>query len=87
MSYVYENEKLKIYTDEGQRTFLKIRDEAFRLISLAGVVRMQEMMRVASGDSWTMLACADRLVELGDLVEIPQERVVGQHRIFRKPYE
>lgn len=84
IGYQYEVEKPKLFTDDGQRMLLKIRDTAFTLIELAGVVRFQEMTGGVSGDSWTMLACADRLVELGDLVEIPQENIAGQHRVFRR---
>lgn len=86
--YSYEREKSKLFTDEGQRLFLKMRDAAFELCKEAGCVRMQEMMRTCDGDTWTMLACADRMVELGELVEIvpASERVAGQHRIFRRPY-
>lgn len=84
MSYDYAAQKPVLFTDDGQRMFLKMRDKAFELCKLTGVVRMQEMM--GSGDSWDQLACADRMVELGDLIEIPQERCAGQHRVFYRPY-
>jgi hypothetical protein len=85
MTYSYEAQKSKLFTDDGQRTLLKVRDNAFRLIAAAGVVRWEEMTLGIGGDSWYLLACADRLVELGDLVEIPQERCAGQHRVFYRP--
>lgn len=85
MSYCYDDERPKLFTESGQRDFLKIRDEAARLCKLAGCVRMQEMM-VAGQDSWFQLACADRLVELGELVEIRQSNIAGQHRVFYRPH-
>ena len=86
--YNYETEKPFLFTDEGQRMFLKIRDRAFALIKTAGVARMDRIMDAGvSGSSWSMLACVDRMVELGELREIPQDRVPGQHRVFYKSYE
>ena len=43
---------------------------------------MEEAIKTLSGDSWTMLACLDRMVELGEIREIRQGHVVGQCRIF-----
>lgn len=80
--YSYAIEKPKLFTDENQRMLLKVRDHVFKCLKTAGAVRMQEAMEPASGDSWTMLALVDRLVELGDIREIPQKDVAGQYRIF-----
>lgn len=84
MPYSYEAQRANLFTEEGQRMFLKIRDAAKELIAKAGVVRMDKLMgQAGGGDSWDMLACADRLVELGELVEIPNTVCrAGQHRIF-----
>lgn len=80
--YNYEAEKPKLFTEDGQVTFLKIRDEVVRLIKISGAVRMQEAIKGVCGDSWLMLACVDRLVELGELTEITSSEVAGQYRIF-----
>lgn len=80
--YNYENEKAEIFTEQGQRMFLTIRDTASALIKKAGAARMQEIISGCCGSSWTMLACVDRLVELGEIREIKQDMVAGQHRIF-----
>lgn len=76
MPYRYEEQRANLFTEEGQRMFLKVRD--------AGAVRMDKLMGYAGGgDSWDMLACADRLVELGELVEVPNTVCrAGQDRIF-----
>ena len=85
MGYEYLSEREKLFSDSGQRLFLKIRENALRLIREAGVVRMQEATKGCTGDSWQMLACLDRLVEIGEIVEIPQTGTVpGQYRIFTK---
>lgn len=81
MPYRYEKEKSKIFTEEGQECFLKIRDRAKRLLEKAGAFEMSKMFMV--GDSWASLACVDRLVELGEIIEINKgPNVRGQDRVF-----
>lgn len=80
--YNYQEQKSFLFTDEGQRTFLKMRDKVKMLLTSAGCVRMGEVINGFTGDSWEHLACVDRMVELGELREIAQANVVGQHRIF-----
>ena len=81
--YKYEEVRERIFSDEGQRMFLRVRDCVRNRLQQAGCVRMEEAISNAGGgDSWTMLACVDRLVELGEIREIRQEGVPGQHRIF-----
>lgn len=80
--YSYETEKQWVFTDEGQRQFLRVRDHVAKCLKLAGVVRMQEATAPISGDNWSQMACVDRLVELGELVEI-QTDGASQHRVFR----
>ena len=82
MSYDYNAEKAYILTDAGQREFLKVRDFAAKALKVSGAVRAAELMNAAScGDSWKMMACVDRLVELGELREIPTDGA-WQHRVF-----
>ena len=81
--YRYADLKDELFTDEGQKTFLKIRDAVHKILVIAGAVRMQEVMSAAGvGDSWVTQACVDRLVELGEIREITQTDVMGQHRVF-----
>jgi len=82
--YDYKTERPTVFTEEGQRMFLGIRDHAHKLLAEAGAVTCGKAMQGAkSGDSWTMLACVDRLVELGELREIAQPgNVAGQDRVF-----
>lgn len=83
MSYDYRDQRSQLFTEEGQVMFLKIRDNVHQLTKLAGVVRMQEAISGCGASSdWTAMAGVDRLVELGEIREIPQENIAGQHRVF-----
>ena len=80
--YVYDDQKEMLFTDEGQKMFLKIRDRTNALLEKAGAVRMLEMLSGTSGDSWSQMACVDRMVELGEIKELTNDKVAGQHRVF-----
>ena len=80
--YNYQEEKQHLFSDEGQRLFLKCRDRVKSLLATSGAVRMQEALQTLSGSNWTMLACLDRMIELGEIREIQQGNVAGQHRVF-----
>lgn len=81
--YNYEEQKKNIFTEEGQVMFLKIRDKVHALLTVAGAFTLGNAIhKVGGGSSWDMLACVDRLVELGEIREIPQGDVTGQDRIF-----
>lgn len=82
MSYKYEDLRQNIFTDEGQKLFLRIRDRTMRLINESGAARCEEMISGNSGSSWDFLACVDRMVELGEIVEVIRPGVAGQHRVF-----
>lgn len=84
--YSYETQKPRIFTDIGQRMFLAVRDNVQKLIKQAGAVRMDKAMSAgAGGDSWDLIACVDRLVELNELREITAPSVAGQDRVFVAP--
>lgn len=80
--YRYEEIKPSLFTDEGQRKFLKVRDHVQKLTAQSGAVRMQEVLNGAGGGTWELMACVDRLVELGELQELPIDAAAGQHRVF-----
>ena len=71
MSYCYQTEKPKLFQEENQAVFLCIRDQVQRLLKSSGAVRMGEAAHLPAGvgaaDSWTMFACVDRLVEIGEI--------------------
>lgn len=81
MVYDYLTEKKTILTDEGQRSFLRIRDNVHALLQKSGAVKMSKAI-IGSGDGWFLMACVDRLVELGEITEITGPDVCGQDRVF-----
>lgn len=83
--YSYEIEKPFLFTDDGQRLFLKARDKAYELQKVSGAFTVQSVMNVLSGDSWKMLACIDRLVELGEFVYASKDGCT-QDWILRKSW-
>jgi hypothetical protein len=81
--YNYTEIKPRLFTEEGSRLFLSIRDRTFQLLKVAGAVRLQEAALLGNaGDSWTMIACMDRMVELGEIREITSDKCAGQYRVF-----
>ncbi len=83
MSYSYQIERPKLFTEEGQVMFIAIRDNAKMLFKQAGCARANEMMRGVNGDCWLMMACMDRLIELKEMREVTAPNsVMGQHRVF-----
>lgn len=84
MSYNYTTERPSLFTDEGQRQFLKVRDKVNNCIKLAGAVRMDAAIANCIGSSWEMLACVDRMVELKEIVEVTGDKCAGQYRIFTR---
>ena len=82
MGYKYNENKPWMFSDEGQRIFLRVRDFSQKALQMSGAVRCQELMdRSGAADPWHMLACVDRLVELGEIIEIPTTGP-AQHRVF-----
>jgi len=84
MSYRYEDYKDFTFNDAGQRALLRVRDFAFKVTKQAGCVRCEELMNQAQfGDQWQRLSIVDRLVELGDIMEVSLAKpVAGQDRLF-----
>ena len=82
--YNYEEQKSEIFTEEGQTTFLAVRDNVSKLLDISGAVTMGDAIsNCGGGSSWFLLACVDRLVELGEIFEIKQTGVTAQSRVFR----
>jgi len=84
--YNYKELKPTVFTEEGQKTFLKIRDNMNALVVLAGVCTLDRAISGCTGNVWEQMACVDRLVELNEFVEVIQGKIpVAQQRIFKKP--
>jgi hypothetical protein len=82
--YQYSKEREKLFTEQGQRTFIKVRDRVQHLLKEAGAFRAQVIVEHTSGcDNWEVMACIDRLVELEEIREVTKgQDVAGQHRVF-----
>lgn len=80
--YSYQVERPKLFTEDGLTLYVEIRDRVKRLLAEAGAVRADAAIKGSTGDSWLMLACLDRLVEAGELREVTDPKVPGQHRVF-----
>ena len=80
--YNYATERPFVFTEEGQVKFLEIRDRAKKLLSDAGAFNQESVTSGTGGDSWSIMACVDRLVELGEIVEVSRGEVAGQYRVF-----
>lgn len=80
--YNYETQKASLFTDEGQRMFLKIRDKVNKLLDAAGAFTQETAMRGITGDAWDMTACIDRLEELVEIREVGRSGPFLQHRVF-----
>lgn len=83
MSYTYQDYRPFVFTEDGQLMFLAIRDRAADLIDKAGAVSCGKLIAEQTGNTWDMLACVDRLVEIGELVEVHNPlSQADQHRLF-----
>jgi len=88
MSYNYQIERPGIFTDKGQKEFILVRDKAFKLLKEAGAFKMFYVMDdLGAYNAWTAMAYVDRMVEIGDIVEVTDKLIVaGQDRIFIKEH-
>lgn len=83
--YNYNEERVNIFTDEGQRRFIKMRDWVLTLLNKSGACTMDKAMMAMSGDTWSTMSLIDRMVEIGDIKEITKNMdVAGQDRVFVK---
>ena len=83
MSYDYKTEKPFVFTEDGQRMFLKIRDKCNSLQQIAGAFTIEKAVSDLGGSTWARLACIDRLVELGEFEYVNKE-VLAQFHVLRK---
>jgi len=81
--YTYAKYKKWAVSEDGQRQFLSIRDRVNLAIKDNGCITMDHAIKGESGLNFEMLACVDRLVELGEILEVKNPySEYSQHRIF-----
>lgn len=81
--YNYQTERPYVLSEEGRNMFESIKHNVRLLFEYKTTFTMGEAIQGQTGDSWHMLACVDRLVELGYIEEVNVGKVAGQHRVFR----
>lgn len=85
MTYSYQQEKAELLEDKNQALFIKGRDKVMSLLAKAGAIRMLEAMDCFQlGTTWQKMAAIDRMVELGDVVEIPRQ-CWAQFKVYARP--
>lgn len=86
MSYNYQAERPKLFTDEGVKLILHVLTNVTTLCAQSGVCTVDKAMRGITGDSWMTLAAFDYLQELDKIVRVPQRTAVaGRDEICRMP--
>ena len=83
--YSYADWKHVVLTDDGQRAFLAVRDFVQTALKQHGAVTAGKAMERASrlGDSFSMMACVDRLIELGEVrVVVTATECHWQHQVL-----
>jgi len=84
MAYEYSELRDVLFTECGANTLQKIQDNVDSLLDGRRCFIMVEAFDGVCGDSWTLLACIDRLVEIGKIHEIPTDDELTQHRVFTR---
>lgn len=80
--YSYAKQRKVVFTDEGQRMLFSIRDRVKDLLAESRAFTLDAAIKGQLGNSWDMLACVDRLVEMGEIREITYGEVAAQDRVF-----
>lgn len=79
--YDYQTELPRIFTEDGVKKLIEIRDAVNKLLKLTGAFRYDYLH--ISGDSWFTLACVDYLVETKELVRLQgTENYWTQYQVY-----
>jgi hypothetical protein len=82
VSYSYLAERPWLFTEDGQVALLRVRDNAQRLLKLAGAFKtFKATSGIGAGDTFRLHALIDRLVELEELRCI-NKGVAGQDEVY-----
>lgn len=79
--YQYQELRPHVFTENGVRDLLVLRDHVRKCLVLSGAVTLAKALAPICGDSWQQMALVDYLVEIRELIEIPTN-ARGQDRIF-----
>lgn len=74
MSYNYQTQRAELFSDLGQRLLLGVRDHVHNILKSSGAITMSKAAVLPQGigaaDHWTLMACVDRLAEIGEILEL-----------------
>lgn len=82
--YDYQKERPSLFTEEGVKMLLKVRDRVAYLLGVAGAARHAEIMHQICGDTYMQLACLDYLVEQKELVKLRADGW-AQFQVYASP--
>jgi hypothetical protein len=84
--YNYEKLRPQLFLEENQALFLDVRDRALHITEFRSdsSADMLTIITGISGSSWLKIACVDRMVELGELVEIGYHCDGQDKRLFKR---
>lgn len=86
MSYRYESEKYRLFTEDGVKDLMGIKDAAMGLIETAGAFRAVELLEKTSHpDTFFFCAALDYLVEKGHLIELTRPNCMSQFQCYTTP--
>ena len=88
MSYDYKKTRGYVFTEEGVKELLLVRDRADYLLDEAGAFNIMRAFKpLGAYEAWQAFALIDYLVELGELEEVSKPGCRGQDRVFigKKP--
>jgi hypothetical protein len=86
VSYNYQRQREELFTENGFRILLTIRDNVKRLLDCSGSFKASHALKDVTGDSWVMLAALDYLVEINEIVRVTgQSETWGLSQIFTSP--
>lgn len=84
MSYNYEAQKSRLFTNEGVATLLKVEVITREMIECSGSFMSGKVFNKVLGDVWLTTAALDYLTEQKRIFEMTDpKQVAGQHRVFR----
>lgn len=85
IGYSYSSQKENLFNEKGQVAFMRVRDRVKELLDKGKAFRVDSLLQHSWGmhvDDWDLLACLDRMVELGEITECRYGECAGQHRVF-----
>ena len=82
MSYDYQSQRPALFTEEGVRILIAMRDKCRQMLKQSGAFAASKAMESITGSSWVMLAALEYMVERGELKKITQHEAWAQHEIY-----